>query len=482
MEASALRNAARVPVLAGLSPHLRLQSDERLIALVRRGHHVAFEALVKRYQSRLLAFCRHMLGSNEDAEDVLQEVFTASFRAICADEREINVRPWLYRIARNRCLNHLRRPQDARQESMDVFEREAGATAADTVHRREEFRQVLADVQDLPETQRTALLLREMDALSYDQIAAAMETTVPSVKSLLVRARISLAEASEARHLTCAEVRLELTQAAEGLTKASAPTRRHVRSCPRCKTFRRELRRTSHALAMVLPVGPLVAAQKLLATKVAGAKLGGAKLVGAKLGAGAATEGGGAALFGGGGAGILSAGAGSVAVKAAAGLVAAALVTAGAVEVKRGGDGRDATASAPAPAVEAAVDVRPPPEPLPPAPRPVARPVEHSSPAPAVSERPEPVAAVEPAPEPAPEPVVEEPVVGEPAPVPAEGETEPAPTDDETYEGETTEPTDPAVDPPGEPEPGTEPPPAETGGPAPARGSGGSDFPGTSKP
>jgi len=73
-------------------------------------------------------------------------------------------------------------------------------------------------------------------------------------------------------------------------------------------------------------------------------------------------------------------------------------------------------------------------------------------------------------------------VVGEPATVPAEGETEPAPTDDETYEGETTEPTDPAVDPPGEPEPGTEPPPAETGGPAPARGSGGSDFPGTSKP
>jgi DNA-directed RNA polymerase specialized sigma24 family protein len=68
-----------------------------LIALTRRGHQGAFEALVQRYQPRLLAFCRHMLGSREDAEDVLQEVFTAAFNAIRADDRPINARPWLYR-------------------------------------------------------------------------------------------------------------------------------------------------------------------------------------------------------------------------------------------------------------------------------------------------------------------------------------------------------------------------------------------------
>ena len=99
----------------GRSPLLRLQSDERLIALVRRGNHHAFEALVARYQARLLAFCRHMLSSKEDAEDVLQEVFAAAFNAILADERAINVRPWLYRIARNRSLNHLRRTQADRR-------------------------------------------------------------------------------------------------------------------------------------------------------------------------------------------------------------------------------------------------------------------------------------------------------------------------------------------------------------------------------
>src|SRR3712207_9412115 len=78
-----------------------------------------------------------------------------------------------------------------------------------------------SDVQDLPETQRTALLLREIDALSYDQIAEAMDTTVPSVKSLLVRARVALAEAAESRLLTCEEVRLELGGVAEGITRST---------------------------------------------------------------------------------------------------------------------------------------------------------------------------------------------------------------------------------------------------------------------
>ena len=66
------------------------------------------------------------------------------------------------------------------------------------------------------ETQRSALLLREIDAMSYEEIAQAMDTTVPGVKSLLVRARIALAESSGARQLTCDDVRLELAEAAEG--------------------------------------------------------------------------------------------------------------------------------------------------------------------------------------------------------------------------------------------------------------------------
>src|SRR4051794_1745703 len=253
MEVSALTQAGNSGVN---SPLLRLASDERLITMIRRGNHGAFEALVRRYQARLQAFCRHMLGSKEDAEDVLQEVFAAAFNAILADEREINVRPWLYRIARNRSLNHLRRAQAIGVDSMDIHLAEGGMSTADKVHKREEFRQLVSDVQDLPETQRTALLLREIDALSYDQIAEAMETTVPSVKSLLVRARVSLAEAAEARLLSCEQVREELGEVAEGLRRTSAPVRRHVRNCERCAAFRKQLRETNKALAAVFPVAP----------------------------------------------------------------------------------------------------------------------------------------------------------------------------------------------------------------------------------
>jgi RNA polymerase sigma factor (sigma-70 family) len=329
MEVSALKYTG-VHGLHGRSPLLRLQSDDRLIATVRRGNHAAFEVLVKRYEQRLLAFCRHLLGSREDAEDVLQDVFAAAFNAMLADEREINVRPWLYRIARNRSLNHLRRIQAIGVDSMDVHFSNNGASTADQVDHREEFRMLVGDIHELPETQRTALLLREMEALSYGQIAEAMETSVPSVKSLLVRARVGLAEAAEARALTCEEVRLELGEAAEGLRRRPSPlVRRHIRTCDRCSQFKLQLRDTNKALASLLPVGPLVVLKKFVLAHMghsAGASSG------AAVGSGAAAAGGTFALGSGGG--LLSAGVTAVATKAAAGLAAAVIVTAGAVEVE----------------------------------------------------------------------------------------------------------------------------------------------------
>jgi RNA polymerase sigma factor (sigma-70 family) len=326
VEASSALTHLGAEGVRGPTPLLRLQSDERLVALTRRGNQAAYEALVARYQSRLLAFCRHMLSSREDAEDVLQEVFAAAFNAMMADERTLNVRPWLYRIARNRSLNHLRRTQAIGVDSMDVHLSEHGTTTADKVHKREEFRQLMADVQDLPETQRTALLLREIDALSYEQIAEAMETTVPSIKSLLVRARVSLAEAAEARMLTCEEVRDELGEVAEGLKGTTAPVRRHLRGCDRCVAFRKSLRQTNKALAAMLPVGPLLLLKKLVLANLGTTASAGSSAA-AAAGAGAA----GAAGAAGGGA--VSAGMSVVASKAAATVAAAAIVTVGTVEV-----------------------------------------------------------------------------------------------------------------------------------------------------
>ena len=326
-----------------------------------------------RYQSRLLAFCRHMLSSKEDAEDVLQEVFAAAFNAMLADEREINVRPWLYRIARNRSLNHLRRATAVGVDSMDVHLSEGGLTTADKVHKREEFRLLIADVQDLPETQRTALLLREIDALSYEQIAEAMETTVPSVKSLLVRARVSLAEAAQARLLSCDEVRVELGAVAEGLMRTTAPVRRHLRTCDRCASFRKQLRHNNRALAALYPVGPLFLLKKTIL-----AQLG---TTAAASGSTAAAAGGGAAAGAAAG-GALQAGMTTLATKAVAGLAAAAIVTAGAVEVKhvaqphkRGGETTLAAAAAPT-APEAVAANTPAPVTIRSAPQPAAEPTD----------------------------------------------------------------------------------------------------------
>ena len=168
---------------------------------------------------------------------------------------------------------------------MDVFERDGGTTTADTVHKREEFRQIVADVQELPETQRTALLLREIDALSYDQIAEAMETTVPSVKSLLVRARVSLAEAAEARLLTCEEVRDRAWPGRRGPRRA--PRRRCAATCAPATAAAPSAAscagRTGRS-PPIYPIGPLIFLKKLIF----------AKLIFSGSGAAAASAGGGA--------------------------------------------------------------------------------------------------------------------------------------------------------------------------------------------
>ena len=324
MEASTLTHAQRRGLFAHRSPLLRFQEDEKLVALTRRGHQHAFDTLVERYQSRLLGFCRQMLGSTEDAEDVLQEVFVAAYKAMVADERPIAVRPWLYRISRNRCLNHLRKPTADGQDTMDTHPHLNGVTTHERVQHREEFRSLLEDVGHLPETQRSALLLRETDAMSYEEIAKAMDTTVPGVKSLLVRARIALAESSQARQLTCDEVRIELAEAAEGLAKVDGAARRHIKGCDACRAFRTQLRSDTKALAALFPAGPLLILKGALLAKLSGlfgggggAAAGGAGGGGAA-GAGAAGAGAGAAGAGGAAAGAGAAGAGAAGAGAAA--------------------------------------------------------------------------------------------------------------------------------------------------------------------
>src|SRR3954454_24752027 len=210
MEASAVHaGLSRRPLLS--SPLLRLRSDEQLVALVRAGSDEAFTAIHDRYRQRLFAYVRQMLAqsSRADAEDVLQDVFVRAYGALRADARDINVRAWLYRVAHNRCIDHLRRPVPPAAEIFEMSRKPLHDPIEET-QRREDLKRLVEDVGRLPDQQRSALLMREMDGMSYADLAAALDVTVPAIKSLLVRARVGLVEAAEARDADCADIQADL--------------------------------------------------------------------------------------------------------------------------------------------------------------------------------------------------------------------------------------------------------------------------------
>jgi RNA polymerase sigma factor (sigma-70 family) len=309
VEASAFQQPqglARLPRTIGL---LRLRSDEQLLALFRAGNDDAFGVLHDRYSQRLFAYVRQMLASlsRQDAEDVLQDVFVRAYGALRADTREMNVRAWLYRVAHNRCIDHLRRPVPPAAEIYEVSRRPLH-DPTEEAQRREDLSRLVEDIARLPEQQRSALLMRELDGLSYADLATALDVTVPAIKSLLVRARMGLVDAAEAREADCGQIRDDLLDAYDRGVKAPGRARRHLRTCDGCTEYRSALRGMQRSFAALSPVtlGPLALSAQLLGI------------------------GGGGAAAGGGGAVVATATAGKV----AAVVCTAAITAGGAVEAK----------------------------------------------------------------------------------------------------------------------------------------------------
>jgi RNA polymerase sigma factor (sigma-70 family) len=320
----------RVPVrLRRPARLLRLASDERLVALVRAGEEDAFEALYDRHHPAILGFCRHMLGTREEAEDAVQHTFLAAFRDLVRDEKPIELRPWLFAIARNRCITLLR----ARRAhvALELAEPATDGLAA-TVERREDLRELLADLARLPEDQRAALLLAELAALDHAAIATILGCAREKVKALVFQARTSLAASRAARATPCDEIRLELSNA-RGAALRRGPLRRHLRTCDSCRAFKAEVALQRKLLALALPVVPSFA---LKASVLSGSGGGASASSGGVAAATGATTVGAASTASSGAVGsvlgtIASAGAGKVAVSLAAAAVAAggSVLTAG---------------------------------------------------------------------------------------------------------------------------------------------------------
>ena len=320
MEASTLQRSASLgrPRVALGSPLLRLRSDEQLVELFRAGSEEAFRVIHDRYNKRLFAYARQMLPGRQDAEDALQDVFVRAYSGLRSSDRELALRAWLFRIAHNRCVDELRKPSPPPPEVLHLVR----STVHDPLVEldlRESLRRLVQDIRRLPDQQRSALLMRELGGMSYAELSGSLGISVGAIKPLLVRARIALAEAAEARDTACAVIREQLVDAHDRGVRPNANARKHIRDCVGCKAFRRELRGVSRQLAAMTPaLGPLGVLAKLLG--ISGGAGGGA--------------GGGAALVGGSGA---TASVGGVALGAnhvATLLIAAVATAGGAVEIQ----------------------------------------------------------------------------------------------------------------------------------------------------
>ena len=283
----------------------RAVDDASLVARTRAGDDAAFEVVFDRYHRNLFAFCHHMLGSREDAEDALQHIFMAAHRGLRLGDQPVHLRAWLYTIARNRCVSVLR----TRRQHV-ALEGTAPATEGliAEVDRRAELQALIRDLGRLPDDQRAALVLWELGGHSHDEIASVLAVRREKVKALIFQARESLMGWRTARDTPCCEIRQQIATV-PGAASRGGPLRRHVEQCAGCAEYAIEVRHQRAALAAVLPVVPASGLKSsVLASSVGGSSAG---------------------VAAGGGAAMSASGVAAVAIKGTAAKILATIVVAG---------------------------------------------------------------------------------------------------------------------------------------------------------
>lgn len=249
---------------------LRLRSDAGLCERVAAGDESAFAVLYERHHALVLAIGIGVLGSRQDAEDAAQETFAAL--AVCLRGRPPReLRPWLVRVSRNAAIDLARRRRahpPLGEASVDASSLASGI--------RHELDSVLAGIRELPESQRTALLLRELAGHSYDEIAAMLNIDQQAVRGLIARARIGLRNYREATELPCASVRAALAVEPDG-RRRDKTVRRHLRGCASCQAYRAALRSDAKALRALgpAPAGALAGGGAAAGVAAKGALAGG---------------------------------------------------------------------------------------------------------------------------------------------------------------------------------------------------------------
>jgi RNA polymerase sigma factor (sigma-70 family) len=288
----------------------RLFSDEHLTRRAVGGDERAFAAIFRRYHQSLYRFCLAIVGNPEDAQDALQNTMIKVLRALPGEERKIDLKPWLYRIAHNESIDLLRRRRETRE--LDAEQAAPGYGLAEDAATRERLRGLLVDLRELPDRQRDVLVMREMAGLDFQEIATALATSSAVARQTLYEARQSLRQMEEGREMSCDVVTRALSDG-DGRVTRRRDVRAHLRTCAGCRSFRDDIENRERSFAALSPL-PAVAAAGMLQGLLGGSQ--------------AATGGGLAALLGGGaaktiGASAAAKGVATVAVVAAVGVTAA---------------------------------------------------------------------------------------------------------------------------------------------------------------
>src|SRR3954468_22085709 len=262
----------------------RLLSDGRLTGRAVDGDERAFAAIFRRYHQSLYRYCLALVGNPEDAQDALQSTMVKVLRALPGEERKIELKPWLYRIAHNESIDLLRRRRETSQ--LDVEQIAPGYGLAEDAATRERLRRLITDLQDLPERQREVLVMRELAGLGFEEIGTALGTSGAVARQTLYEARQSLRQMEEGREMSCAAVTQALSDG-DGRVTRRRDVRAHLRSCARCHAFGEEIKRRQRDLAALSPL-PVIAAAGMLQGLIGGSSGAGSGGIAATLGGGAA--------------------------------------------------------------------------------------------------------------------------------------------------------------------------------------------------
>jgi RNA polymerase sigma factor (sigma-70 family) len=263
---------------------MRVLSDDRLTRRAAGGDEHAFAAIFDRYHQGLYRYCLAIVGDPQDAQDALQNTMVKVLRALPGEERKLELKPWLYRIAHNESIELLRRRRETRP--LDAEFASPGTSLAEEAVTRDRLRRLIADLDQLPERQRGALVMRELAGLDFAEIGAAFGTSAAAARQALYEARLSLRQMDEGRAMSCATVTKVLSDG-DGRVGRRRDVRAHLRTCPSCRRFREEIEGRERDLAALAPL-PAVAAAGLLQGLLGGHGAGGGAGFAGALGGGAA--------------------------------------------------------------------------------------------------------------------------------------------------------------------------------------------------